>query len=386
MSRKIIIENISSGYLTIDIANAFANSGLYDEVILFAGQVNVRPTKPNEHVKVKRTVNYNAKNVYTRLFSCAVAFLHFMFYTAFKSRKYELFLVSTIPFITFLPGLKKRKYSLLIYDVHPDSMIGSGIFSENSWIAKQWEKNNRKTFSHSQKVFAITKSMKQFLTKYVDENKIEVVYNWSHNEFLKSISKEDNIFIRNNGLQGNRIVLYSGAIGINLKPCFEALLSVAELLNGKCHVKFVIIGEGQVKQYITNVVKEKQLGNCIVLPFQPSEMLPYSMGAADIGFVALNSSMGDMYIPSKFNSYLAAGTGILCIQDQAVENTELSNLIKDNMLGKIFCINDIDAVANFIETLSKEEKLLQQYKSNARKLSFEYTPQNANKFVEALKN
>ena len=35
--KSILIVNQSSGYLMVDIANAFVNSGKYDQVVLMAG-------------------------------------------------------------------------------------------------------------------------------------------------------------------------------------------------------------------------------------------------------------------------------------------------------------------------------------------------------------
>lgn len=385
MGKKIIIENISSGYLTIDVANAFAESGLYDEVILFTGELHIRPTSPAEGVRVKKTVKYKSNTVLQRLLTCSLAFVHLFFYLLFKSRKYELLMVSTIPFITFMPGLTRRKCSMLIYDVAPDSMVASGILKKESWLNRVWEKRNRKVYAKCEKVFVISNSMKQLVSKYVAEEKMEVIYNWSHNEFLSAVAHgKENPFAKEHELEGKLVVLYSGALGINLMPYFGTLLKVAERLKDNSEITFVIIGEGQVKQRIEEIVAQKQLQNVKMLPFQPFEMLPFSMGTADVSFAPISPSMGSISIPSKFNSYLSVGSSVMCITDQAEGRMEVKSLIADNNIGKTFYRGQEQEITDYLLKLVAEPELLKEYKDNAYKLSEEYTPRNAEMFVKAL--
>ena len=52
MGRKILFANQSSGSLTVDIVNAFEETGKFDRIELFVGKINIRPSVPNKNVKI----------------------------------------------------------------------------------------------------------------------------------------------------------------------------------------------------------------------------------------------------------------------------------------------------------------------------------------------
>ena len=193
MGRKILFANQSSGSLTVDIVNAFEETGNFDRIELFVGKINIRPSVPNKNVKIIKTIQYNNKNIILRMLTWMVSYLHLLLVTWFRSKDTELFLITNPPFNTFIPLFNRKKYYILIYDIYPDTLITQNIFSETSFLARMWAKRNKKVFANAEKVFTISEDMKKVVAKYVDEDKISIVYNWSHNERLVPIKKEDNI-------------------------------------------------------------------------------------------------------------------------------------------------------------------------------------------------
>lgn len=182
MGRKILFANQSSGSLTIDIVNAYEDTGKFDRVELFAGQINIRPSVPNTNVKVIKTIKYKNNNIVLRLTTWIVAYIHLLFVCWFRSKDTELFLFTNPPFNTFIPLFTKKKYYVLIYDIYPDTLINQHVFSSNSIIAKLWVKRNKTVYAKAKQVFTISEDMKKEVAKYVDASNISVVYNWSHNE------------------------------------------------------------------------------------------------------------------------------------------------------------------------------------------------------------
>lgn len=57
----------------------------------------------------------------------------------------------------------------------------------------------------------------------------------------------------------------------------------------------------------------KSLSNCSLIPFQPEEMLKYTVGGADIGVVTLAPGADGGSIPGKTFTLLAACRPIVCI-------------------------------------------------------------------------
>ena len=374
--KRILLVNQSSGYLMVDIVNAFVNSGKYDKVELFAGEIHIRPSVPDKSVHVIKTVKYNKNSTLRRLLSWTGAFLHLLFVVWFRGRNCELFLVSNPPLTTFIPLFTKKKYSILIYDLYPDSLFSQGFVKRESFVARWWSKKNRKVFAKANHVFTISDDMKRTVAQYIDETKISVVYNWAHNEHLMPVAKAENSFLKEHGLADKFIVLYSGNMGMTHD--IDVLADVANELKENTAIHFLFIGEGAKKEIIEKEIADYQLTNCTVLPFQPLEVLPYSMGAADIAVVTTDANQTGLSVPSKTYSYLSVGAVLLCLADK---NSELGRMVVDNNIGACFNRSELDEMVSFVSEMASDSQKLDQYKKNSRTLSMDYTPENAKQYV-----
>lgn len=374
--KRILLVNQSSGYLMVDIVNAFVNSGKYDKVEFFAGEIHIRPSVPDKSVHVIKTVKYNKNSTLKRLLSWTGAFLHLLFVVWFRNRNCELFLVSNPPLTTFIPLFTRKKYSILIYDLYPDSLFSQGFVKRDSFVARWWSKKNRKVFSKAENVFTISDDMKRTVAQYVDESHIKVIYNWAHNEHLKPVEKADNSFLKQLQLEDKFIVLYSGNMGMTHD--IDVLVDVANALKDNAKIHFLFIGEGAKKEIIEQKIAECQLQNCSVMPFQPLDVLPYSMGAADIAVVTTDTNQTGLSVPSKTYSYLSVGAVLLCLADK---DSELGRMVVENNVGECFARSEVAEMTSFIQEMASNGEKLNQYKNNSRALSMEYSPENANQYV-----
>lgn len=374
--KSILLVNQSTGYLMTDIVNAFVNSGKYDKVELFAGEINIRPSIPDKSVRIIKTFKYNKSSTLKRLLSWTGAFLHLLFVVWLRGRNCELFLVSNPPLSVFIPLFTRKKYSILIYDLYPDSLFSQGFVKRDSFLARWWSKKNRKLFANASRVFTISDDMKRTAAQYVDESQIKVVYNWAHNEHLTPVEKTDNTFLKQLQLEDKFIILYSGNMGMTHD--IDILVDVANALKENQMIHFLFIGEGAKKPIIEKKIADYQLHNCSVLPFQPLEVLPYSMGAADIAVVTTDANQTGLSVPSKTYSYLAVGAALLCLADK---NSELGRMVTDNEVGGCYSRNEVNKITEFVALLASNQSKLDEYKDNARKLSSLYTPENANQYV-----
>ena len=231
-------------------------------------------------------------------------------------------------------------------------------------------------FAKAERVFNRSEDMKKAVAQYVAEDKIKIVYNWAHNEHMKPIAKEENPFLTDLDLQDKFIVLYSGNMGMTHD--IDIMVDVAERLRENDRLRFLFIGEGAKKAVIEERISEYGLSNCLVLPFQPLEVLPYSMGAADVAVVTTDARQSGLSVPSKTYTYLATGAALLCL---AEDGTELGKLVKEHHVGRCFCRTQIDDMAAYIAALEQDGAKLVNYKKNARRTSLLYTPENAKQYV-----
>lgn len=376
MNKNVLLVNQSTGYLMVDIVNAYVQSGKYDKVELFAGEINIRPSVPAPSVHIIKTIKYNKSSIIMRFITWVGAFLHLLFIVWSRGENCYLLLVSNPPLTIFIPLFTHKKYSFIVYDLYPDSLFSQGFIKSNSFIGRWWSNKNRKIFSNAECVFTLSDDMKKAVAQYVNEDKIKVIHNWAHNEHMKPIEKKENIFLSRMKLQDKFIVLYSGNMGMTHD--IDILVDVANQLKSYEKIHFIFIGEGAKKSVIEMKIKQFNLSNCTVLPFQPIEILPYSMGAADIGVVTTDAKQSGLSVPSKTYTYLATGAALLCLSEKC---TELGRLAYEYYVGRCFMREDITGMVNYIYELAANEKLLSFYKQNARKASELYTPQNANDYV-----
>lgn len=376
MGKSVLLANQSTGYLMVDIVNAYVQSGKYDRVELFAGEINIRPSVPDSSVHVIKTVKYDKSSTLKRLLTWVGAFVHLLWVVWRRSKHCHLVLVSNPPLNVFVPLFTRKKYSFIVYDLYPDSLFSQGFVKRNSFLGRWWMTKNKQIFAKADCVFTLSEDMKKAVAQYVAEDKIKIVYNWAHNEHIRPIDKKENVFLTDLKLQDKFIVLYSGNMGMTHD--IDVLVDVADRLKENEKIHFLFIGEGAKKAVVEEKVARYGLKNCSVLPYQPLEVLPYSMGAADLAVVTTDAKQSGLSVPSKTYTYLATGAALLCL---AEDNTELARLTRERRIGRCFVSQDLGGIAGYILQMVSDRRLLQEYKDNSRKTSLMYTPENAQQYV-----
>lgn len=376
MGKSVLLANQSTGYLMVDIVNAYVQSGKYDRVGFFAGEINIRPSVPDSSVHVIKTVKYDKSSTLKRLLTWVGAFVHLLWVVWRRSKHCHLVLVSNPPLNVFVPLFTRKKFSFIVYDLYPDSLFSQGFVKRNSFLGRWWMTKNKQIFAKADCVFTLSEDMKKAVAQYVAEDKIKIVYNWAHNEHMRPIDKKENVFLADLKLQDKFIVLYSGNMGMTHDV--DMLVDVADRLKENKTIHFLFIGEGAKKPIVEAKVARYRLENCSVLPYQPLEVLPYSMGAADLAVVTTDAKQSGLSVPSKTYTYLATGAALLCL---AEENTELARLTRERRIGRCFVSQDLDGIAGYILQMVSDRRLLQEYKDNSRKTSLMYTPENAQQYV-----
>lgn len=341
---------------------------------------NYAPLNPN--IKVKFYNKYDNTSGFKRMLTWSLfTFLSF-FHVLFSSKKKELILITTPPFIVFtglfFKRLRNQNYHLIIWDLYPDVLVNFGVLNESSWIIKYWKKINKTCFTKASNVFTLGKHLATAINNYTQENP-KIIPNWVNADFVKPMEKAENTFAKEHNLQDKLVVMYSGNMG--LTHDIESIVYAAEALQNNSSIHFVLIGDGAKKTKITQYVSEKNLTNVLILPYQSNEVLPYSLSCADIGVVTLSQGAETISVPSKTYYTLAAGSAILAL---ASHESELGLLIEEYNCGKVFENPKNEEIVKFIEGLVQEKSQLKEYKENARKASFNFTPENAKQYYNYI--
>lgn len=334
-----------------------------------------------EMLKISKSPLYDRKSKLTRVISwLKYSFLAF-FKVFFAPKGTLIFIVSNPPLLGplawFVSKCRKLPYVVLIYDMHPDTMISFGVLKESSIAVKVWRYINKCVWEQAYAVYTIGDVMAEKLTKQFDVNKTQlkhvgVIPPWADTENIKPIKKSLNPLVNELSQTDCITVLYSGNMGISHD--IDSMLKAAKLLQDRQDIKFLFIGEGEKWQPAYDFVKAEQLSNVQVLPFQPEERLPYTIALGDISLVALDEGAEGLMVPSKMYYYMAAGAAIIGI---CQGRNDLKESIMLGNCGVIVKPGEPILLASEILRLSGDLSTLEILKSNARNASIKYFSRSA---------
>jgi colanic acid biosynthesis glycosyl transferase WcaI len=180
-------------------------------------------------------------------------------------------------------------------------------------------------------VSSISEGMREkILAKGVDRSKYFMLCNWVDVDVIKPLpAGSDNAYRSEFGFDPeDRIILYSGNLGE--KQGIEVIVEVAGLLRDRKNWKFLICGEGVVKQQLIEATREQGLQNVVFAPLQPYNRLAELLNMAELHLVPQKRAAADLVLPSKLTGILAAG-GVSIVASE--EGTSLYRLMEDNKMG-----------------------------------------------------
>lgn len=176
-------------------------------------------------------------------------------------------------------------------------------------VGKYYERMERTLLRKSAGIVAITEDFAPLLRGYgIPDTRIHVIPNWAPLEEMPTHARPT-AWERAHGLEGKRVFLYSGTLGLKHNP--ESLVRLAERVQAREDVRVVVISEGLGAEHLARRKDELGLDNLVLLPYQPFDVLPQVLGTADVLLAILEPDAGIFSVPSKVLSYLCAGRPLL---------------------------------------------------------------------------
>jgi len=372
--RKIVVVNQASNYLTVGFCNAFANK--FENVSLVTGSIHIQGEELSKNVTVTYINKWVERPVRKKFLSYIIACLKIYWLLLTKYRKYEVFFVSIPPMGYLLNLLVSNRFSILVWDVYPDGFKITGM-KESHMVYRTWAALNKKSFKKAFRLFTIGNRMADLLEVYISRKKLIIQPIWSIFQANERVSKDENPFIDKHNLQNKFIVQYSGNIGFTHKV--EVVVQLAEMLKEYENILFQIIGRGPRMPVLQKIVEEKNLPNCMFLPFQSDEMFPFSLSAADLGIVILDELTSKGSVPSKSYNLMSYGIPSIYI---AGEDSELHDYAQNYSAAKCFTERELNKAKEFILQISTNKQQWNEMSQNAMNTSKLFRRDNADKFVE----
>jgi colanic acid biosynthesis glycosyl transferase WcaI len=329
--------------------------GLYKKEIIDGIKVHRVYLYPShDNSKIKRIMNYGSF-AFTSLIFC----LFFM-------KKPKAIYVYHPPLTTGITAaiLSKLRGIPFVYDIQdlwPDTLKSTGMVN-NKRVLKLVDKLASFVYRAAKSIVVLSEGFKvELVNRGVSSNKINVIYNWADERFIKP-EKQENV---SHDKPFN--LLYAGNFGMAQE--LSVLIEAAEILKENKNIKITLIGDGAEKTKLVEQIKEKELTNVEVLKSVPVSQISKYLNSADALFVHLKDDpLFRITIPGKTQAYLAAGKPIVMGVKGAA-----SDLIKKSEGGILVESSKPESIADGIQLLANLD--YQQLKTMGEK-GREYYLQN----------
>lgn len=212
-------------------------------------------------------------------------------------------------------------------DIFPENAFFAGILSEKSLIYKVAHALQKYAYKNATALSTISDDMKStIVTRYgIPEDKVQVIYNWGHEELQANDDKE-NVFLNKYPKKpGEFRVVYAGNLG--KMQNVELLLKTAALMKDDTDVSFYIVGGGVNETQLKAFAKEKELNNVTFVGMQPPEEVADLYAAADVNVIPLQKGLIYAALPSKTADCLIAGKPIITCVDK---ESKFAKLVEEN--------------------------------------------------------
>lgn len=374
-------EQIASSHLAKDLQEAYEKAGIVCEIHAPTPCRGIDEETRKKYKKIKYEELNNGyvqihryamfkepKNSILRAFRYTLCIIR-GFFAGLCAKDIDVYYASSTPpinglIMALLKKFKKYKIVYSLQDIFPDSLVNTGMTKKGSliWKIGRWVENV--TYRAADKIIVISEDFKKnIMEKGVPEEKIELVYNWVDENAVVHVDRKDNPLFDKYGLDREKFyVCYSGNIGYTQN--MDMLTDVAKSLEDNENIGFVIVGDGAFKPKLEEIIKEKNIKNITLIPFQDYKDISYVFSLGDCGLIISKKGVGTNSVPSKTWSIMSASNPVLASFDKG---SELDKIITETSCGICVEADDKDALTKAILEMYENKDLLHILGENGRK-------------------
>jgi colanic acid biosynthesis glycosyl transferase WcaI len=286
------------------------------------------------------------------------------------SRQKTVVLTHTTPpslgiVISFICSFKRRKFVYILLDIFPEGLVRLRKVSKHNILIRFWQYLFILSLKKSMKIVVIGRDMKEWLRDVCQYalTKTEYIPLWQDEKLISPSEYHQNAFVIENNLIGKFVVQYSGNMGL-----WNEMNTMGKAVRENLRdIVFMFVGGGMRKKELLDVISTNDLGNVIIMPFQPNEKFNTILTACHVGLVTMRDKLEGMAVPSKIYGIMAAGIPVIALVPL---NSEIAFIVKEENCGFVVKPGDLDEFIRVICLLRSDENLRKQMGQNSR-LAFE---------------
>ena len=245
-----------------------------------------------------------------------------------------------------------------IQDVFPDAAIRTGAITDRRLIAvAEWLE--RLSYHRARAVTVLSEDLRANLAAKVrpqHRDRIHVIPNFVDTDLLRPGDRMTR-YRAELGIGDGPVVLYAGNVGFS-----QSLELVVDAARACPDITFVINGDGAARPELQAAAGN--MTNLHFVGYQPIERLPEVLASGDVHVVALKAGLGDVSVPSKTYSSLAAARPVVASIDR---DTEIPRLLAAAGAGVSVAPGDSTALIRAIRGVVDEPQRALRYGEAGRR-------------------
>lgn len=381
MPKKILIhslifspDGVSTAYLYNDIALKFQENG-YEVLVLTTtphynvveSQLAAQPLKWKvwgickescfHGIRVLHVPQKKFRNTFLRVLG--FVYWHIISFLIGLSQRNVDVILSPSPPLTigviniWLAKIKGCKTIYNVQEIYPDILK-----RKDGLVIEQLRRMERYVYNNSTAVTTIDQVFYNVIAgRFKDKSKLCIIPNFVDTELYNSQGGNveclnPHFFPTTDSLK----LLYAGNIGY--AQDWEPLICLAEKTKG-FSIEYFIIGEGVMKPVLEEKVRELELDNVHILPYQPRSLMPSILAYSDIQFIFMNPEMEMQRFPSKVYTIMACGRPLLVCSGK---DTPIINFLQEHGCAKLITEKSLEKkvgeMVDWLNSVSKSELAL----------------------------
>lgn len=274
-----------------------------------------------------------------------------------RGEKFDaVFVYAVSPIMAAIPALvlgrlKSAPVFVWVLDLWPETLRAVGVLKKTallSLVGKMVSWIYNRTDYLLLQSHGFFENVKSYCTKEIDAQRLVYFPSWAEDNFSSSdpqistlLDRDDTVFT----------VVFAGNLGE--AQDLPAVLDAASALRDKVAIRWVIVGDGRMSEWLSQQVQSRGLDNVLLLGRHPLEKMPGLFANADALLVSLKTNdVFEKTIPGKVQAYLASGRPLL-----GMINGEAARVIGESGAGLTCASGDAGGLASITLSLANTDSM-----------------------------